>query len=501
MAEESSSHWQCPNQTCQTEVPGIALVCPKCQTKRPENTTDKGNGADPSSAPVPPELENGARRHAQPAHVTKTNAQTTDVHAKNDNGGSSQQQQPTPQPNPPGQQDGTDAQERHRAAVQEKTEQRRKQFQDATFKTCEKCGKLSEIDSNFCSKCGTPFPNPAAKHSTQPPNSLADDGGNVHSAGPISELEQKDCYFCRTKLNISNSGEKSCPQCRRPQPQPVGPPCIHLCGVNLINPDVKVCARCGKPQTRATTQPTAEPHLDSPASQAGYNTGYGYSNNSPQFDSHAQVHGLSHSSSGHADGSGLHGASNITTNKSLPHGGKSPYPPSSSHQSNNTGHPATAQKIGQSGEVSTSESGENSLTFPIQETGPNTSSAASQLQTAEQHPLKANDNGDVESGNDRKRKISSDSDTNSNRKQNKLDNNKDVDDVASSEEETNKLKVATTTTGAAVTTTALSTAAISTATNSITTTVTTSTSTSTSVEKPQPGQPPTETSVSNTVQT
>ena len=216
MAEIPRGCWPC--STCNLLNDMNLLVCPQCQAKRP-NSDDAGST-----------LGDG-----QPVHslISQPAGNVQD----------------------------------HCAEIHKKTEQQISVAVPQFPIHCHSCGTLLEVIGKFCPECGTRL---SIHNITQ--NAPTNIG-----QFPI-DSQHSMCYFCEQPLQLTPSGEKQCLHCRKQQPNPQGPLCIHGCGVRLINAGVKVCARCGKSQlVRTPVRPTDSL---SPSVQLEYGTrrdyGYGY---------------------------------------------------------------------------------------------------------------------------------------------------------------------------------------------------------------------------------
>lgn len=367
MAEIPRRGWQC--STCHLLIDVNLLVCPKCQTKRPN---------------YPPEPR-------QPLDQIPSSMSQTE----------------------------------HRAEIQQRSEQ---QIEAQLPVQCHECGTVLKSSAKFCSECGTQL----SVHSTT-------QNAPTNTAQISTQKEQlSECHFCMYPLQLSDSGEKQCLHCRRPQPNPQGPLCIHGCGARLIIPGAKVCARCSKPQlVRTTVRPadsvsssgSPSEHGTRHSRECGY--GYGYPNNPTQsvmfgflnvqpfgpqqFGQQATVPirypppppGIPHPHSGHAQSGGdvtvmLGPSLTDTSSSTAGTGGNSPSNLQESPASGRSGHPHGAWSIreGRSSQESKSSGGENELKTPIQETVQD-----SHPQETESHPLQPD-----ASKNSRKRKKRSESD-------------------------------------------------------------------------------------------
>jgi hypothetical protein len=327
----------------------------------------------------------------------------------------------------------------------------------------------------FCQECGTQLSAPSTT-----PNAPAQ---------VSTQTEVTECYFCERPLSLAESGEKHCSYCKRRQPNPKGPPCIHGCGARLITPDAKLCGRCCKQQIR--TQPT-----DSVSSPGGgqASIGYGYPNTPttgkqnaqpfgpPQFGPQALIQtaiqkGQQPPPSGHP---------HVQSKAAFPNSpsattGMGGSTPSISKESPETGHPCTARSTTVEkpsvSEDSESDGSKNELKIPIQETA--------QLKETEKHALQSSS-----SKGNRKRKKASEPDDNGKSKQNKLEKNADdtqphgdSDQVPNTKADTAKKPTVTSSDLGAATSTTTTTAASSTSTTTTTTATTTSTATTTDTNK------------------
>ena len=306
---------------------------------------------------------------------------------------------------------------------------------------CHECGTSLQIVGKFCPECGARL----STHNTQT--------APMNTAKMSTRISE--CHFCMCPLQISETGEKQCLHCRRPQPNPQGPQCIHGCGARLIFPGAKICARCSKPQHTTIRPPDS---VSSPGSlpirpeygtRHGYGQGYGYGYpNNPvlgmvfghqnvqpfgpqQFGPQASIHtavpirqpppplpGLPHPNSGHAQNieDGMSGPSKTVTSPSTAGAGGSF--PSNLNESPQTGHPHGAWFIELKGssEENKSSGSENELKTPVQETAQD-----SHPKETKTHPLQSDDSKD--GTNSRKRKKSNESDDAGKSKQNKLEKN------------------------------------------------------------------------------
>ena len=355
--------------TCNLLIDINLLVCPQCQAKRP-NSYDAGSTLG-DGQPVPSLI-------SQPA-------------------GNVQE---------------------HCAEIQQKTEQQIAVVAPRLPIHCHSCGTFLEIIGKFCPECGIRL---STHNITQ----------NAPTQFPI-DSQHSECYFCDQPLQVTPSGEKQCLHCRKRQPNPQGPLCVHGCGARLISPDAKVCARCGKSQLGRTPVRVMDSLSPSVLHEYGtrhdYGYGHGYQNNPTQlvsgavfgpqniqpfgpqqFGPQASIQtimpirqppppppGLPHPNSEHESGKdGVSGPTvKVTSPSTAGMGGNSP---SSLLESG-----ALYIEVKGSSEDSKSSGSEDELKSPVQDTAQESHNI---VQASESHPLQPDDNK-----NNRKRKNRSESD-------------------------------------------------------------------------------------------
>ena len=379
MADSTLRYWQCPNSSCGTFVRCDLLTCPKCQTQQGFSVPNRER--DPSS------MVDGKGSH-EPTELTASSRSTSDIQGNSNQPQRDEHSLVRPDQNRPVQYAG--GEEQHSAEIRHRTEQLReaRQLPQQTPQQCA-CGHSLEKITNFCPHCGTQL-NALPQASDRPFE------GNATNTQP--QVHPPKCYFCATLLDTN----KQCPQCRRPQPKPLGPPCIHGCGARLIHPNATVCGRCGKPQRRTPSRPDIKPKPPTNLN-LGLAAGYGYPNNTseggrhqntPQFGQHAEVStvihpqqvqlpGLPYSvSQSTKDGASVE-ATPKTDSSSIDEGNSSGSL-TIADKTTTLGHPATALKVDQ-------PCTERGIQKPIEETGHSTSSCITRLQGTDRHPLQTED--------------------------------------------------------------------------------------------------------------
>ena len=475
MADKPHGYWLC---SCNDIILSRnLLICPKCETRQPNYHPDQWPGLDDGQSG---QVNDGKDHLRQAEHFTQ----------QGDPGQRLSQ--------PPGNL------QRHRAEVQQRTEQQMEARRMPN--KCHECGFVLQIIGKFCPECGTKL---SATQNAPPTNT---------AQVPIQAHQFPECYFCARPLQLT--GDKQCLHCRKPQPNPQGPPCVHGCGVKLISSTVKVCARCGKSQQlRAPARPTDS--ITSPRSppvkseyDIGHGSGYGYPNDpaqsgpqyTQQFGLNAPIHtaipirqppppGLPHPNSGHAQSGkdGMSGPANSPstagTGGNFPSGSRETnLPVPGKHESSGHPHSARSTKVEGFSEENKSGGDENQLKNPIQET-----SQDPHLQYTESHPLQPDENA-----NNRKRKKPNESsDAGNKSKQNKLDKNDNLNadgtksrdnsgDSSQTSKSTNNNSATTATASTSnITTTTVSGATITTTTTAAPSTTTTATASTSSSNKDQ----------------
>ena len=419
MAEIPQEFWQCSK--CHYSVSPQLLVCPNCHTRQPNYQPDQwpalGDGQSGRT-------NDGKGRLGQTEHFTRQDDQ-------------GQHLPPTSLP--------AGNVEQHHAAVRQRVDQRIEAQRSQT--QCLKCKTVLQAITNFCPHCG----NSLTVHNSTP------SAASITIQVPIQpDQYPAECYFCEQPLNPDNM---RCSQCRRPQPDPQGPPCIHGCGVKLISSSVKLCGRCGKPQQVRTPSrpppdsvisPRSPPVVPEYGTGQGYGSGYehntevygyGYPNNptqpisgrvpesqcTQQFGPQASINtqftmrpppppGLpGHAQTGMLDPAESPSTAGVGGNS--PIGSRAtnlPVTPESG-KPESLGHPHSARSTKVEEENKSGDS-EKKLETPIQET-----TQDPHLQDAKNHPLQQADS--KESTNGRKRKKGNDSGSSGRSKQNKLDKN------------------------------------------------------------------------------
>ena len=389
MAETSQGSWRCSN--CHHVIDRKLPVCPHCQKQRPPDQWPELPSNDDT---CDRDLRHGEEHDSHGGHLTSVSR-------------------------PAG---GT---EQHHGEVQRRVEQQRAPNAQRLPIQCPKCGVVPQTVANFCPNCGTQL----SAHDFIPKTYAA-----TVVQGQVQAEQVCECYYCRSPLKL---GDKKCSQCRKPQPDPKGPPCIHGCGVRLIFPGAKACARCGNSQQART--PMRQQPTDS--IYAGYTTyGYGYPNNPMQqitgMPENTQQFGpqqfgpgayiqtpipisqppqpeFPHPNSGHAQAGGddripgpnkaANSPSTAGTGGSFPTGSKQSHP-----------HGAWSSTVEPEG---SGKEGNAGLEKPIQETNRD----SHLIDAAANHPLQPDNH--EESTKSRKRKKASDSDDSGKSKQSKVDKN------------------------------------------------------------------------------
>ena len=381
------------------------------------------------------------------------------------------------------------------AVIQQRIEPKNELIQHRCPNT--ECEYILEKVTKFCPECGiriTMIMSPTGHRPSEPSQVVVQE---EKPNQPPEEKRPEECYFCKTPLNITASGNKQCTECRRLQPLPEGPPCVHGCGARLIKQNAKACGRCGRSQfNRTPTKPPATAE-DTSHSNPGYSSGYGYPNNpSPQEAQVYTLPGLPHSSTQQTPqfvGSGESQSGSLVTSPStpistcssnLPHGGRSTDSPTSSDLHTSHDHPSTALKRKRTRQ----DDVETDLQTPVQETSPYSSSAAPQHLDNPDHPLKTGDNNKgvitVQREGNTSQAVSP---SESSAKTNKKNTNSDIATQITSTVGVTYIATTTTTTVAS-TGTSLSTSTSTT--TATTTTATTSASASSMNENPNSKQPP-----------
>ena len=378
---EISQFWQCP--TCQFSVNRNLSVCPNCSNQQ----------QPPNQWPVLSDEQSAPQQRNQDQHFHPAS---------------------TSQP--------VGSTQEHRAQIQLMGEPQ-------LPIQCDRCGTALQQISKFCPECGIRLSAPNTTPNAQP------------AAQVSTQTELSECYFCRHPLNLAESGERHCSYCKRPQPKPEGPPCIHGCGVKLINPGVKVCGRCGKSQL--VRIPARQPTDSALSPRGGQDSiGYGYPNTPtqsitgmvpghhhnaqpfgpPQFGPQAPIQtaipisrqppppGHPHTNSEHVQRKDVTSDPNKAGFPNSPSTtGTRGNIPSVSNETGRPGHPYTARSTKVEGSLSEESGNENELKTPVQETADH-----SHLQETKSHPLQSADS------RKRKKKASETEDTGKS-KQNKLD--------------------------------------------------------------------------------